>query len=165
MSNREIIERYYREHHSELLAFATIRLHNNEEAADIVQEAFLKLLSEQRPICENTIGNLAYTMCRHLIIDYYRRHATRTDVAHELARSTMGSDSAEHILSMRDLTEQLERSLARLAPECQDIYRLHVYGGMKARDICDATGERYKHVEYQLGIARKHVRNYLRHIS
>lgn len=165
MSNKDIIERYYREHYSDLIAYAMIRLHNNEEAADIVQEAFLKLLSELRPICEETIGNLAFTFCRNLIIDYYRRHAIRADVTHELPRYACSSDSAEHLLSMREITEQLEYGLAHLSQECQELYRLHVYGGMPTRDICSTTGKNYKHVEYQLGIARKHVRNYLRHIS
>jgi RNA polymerase sigma-70 factor (ECF subfamily) len=59
----------------------------------------------------------------------------------------------------------MEQGLARLSEQCGELFRLHVYGGMQARDICKATGENYKTVEYRLGQARKEVRKQLRNVS
>jgi RNA polymerase sigma-70 factor (ECF subfamily) len=58
--------------------------------------------------------------------------------------------------------EQLERGLARLPENCREIYRMHIYDGMKVGEISRALGEGYKSVEHRLGSARKAMRHYLR---
>lgn len=165
MSKNEIIERYYSAHKGEVLAFVSARIHDFDEAEDLVQEVFLKLLADHRPICELTLPSLVYTLSRHLVIDWYRRHTVWQDVEHELHSMSRQGQSAESLLSMREIHEQLEHGLARLPEPCRDIYRLHIYGGLQAKDICKETGEKYKTVENRLGQARKYIRNYLRHIS
>lgn len=165
MNNRDIIEQYYHTHKGEVLAFVSARLHYNDEAEDLVQEVFLRLLTGDRPICEATLPSLVFTLCRNLITDWYRRHSTRLDFEHELSRGNPQADSAESLLSMHEFCEQLERGLARVPEECRELYRMHVYGDMPVRDICQHTGQPYKAVEYRLGLARKQVRNHLRRIS
>lgn len=165
MSNYQIIEKYYRTHRGELLAFVSARLHDTDAAQDLVQDVFLRMLNGLRPINEATIESLVYTLCRHLVIDWYRRRVIHDDVEHELLRTAKDSTSAESVLSVREITERLESGLARLPEGCREVYRMHIYGGLQAKDICEQTGEKYKTVEYRLGLARKQVRNYLRHIS
>jgi len=165
MNNRETIENYYRDHRDELLAFVGSRLGGSDYAEDIVQDAFMRLLAIREPLIELTLPNLVYTFCSRMIVDWYRRRASRLDGEHELQRSSAGYASAESVLSVREITEQLEHGLARLPEDCRELYRLHVYGGMKAADICQQTGLQYRNVEYRLGQARKYIRNYLKHVS
>ena len=68
----------------------------------------------------------------------------------------------ESILSVREVMEQMERGLARLPENCREIYRLHIYDGMKVSEISQQLGEGYKSVEHRLGAARKAMRHYLR---
>ena len=165
MNNQEIIACYYRDHRDELLTFVGSRLGGIDQAEDIVQDAFVRLLSIREPIIEATLPNLAYTFCRRKMIDWYRRRASRLDAEHELQRTSTDFASAESVLSVRDITEQLERGLARLPEDCRELYRLHVYDGMKAADISQQSGLPYRNVEYRLGQARKYIRNYLKHVS
>ena len=67
----------------------------------------------------------------------------------------------ESILSAREVMEQLERGLARVPENCREIYRLHIYDGMKVGEISRELGEGYKSVEHRLGAARKAMRQYL----
>lgn len=164
MNNQSIIADYYSKHRGEILAFVLLRLQNIDEAEDLVQEVFLRLLNGQRPINETTLPNLVYTLCRNLITDWYRHHSIRQDVEHRLYSTTATADSAESVLSVREINEQLERGLARVPKECRELYRMHIYGAMPISDICRQTGQPYKAVEYRLGMARKQVRNQLRHI-
>ena len=164
MNNHKVIENYYRAHRGELIAFVSARLHDLAEAEDIVQETFLRLLSDNRLINEITLPNLVYTLCRHQVTDWYRHRTVRMDAEHELIHSAGKGDSAESLLSMHDMNEQLERGLARVSEDCRELYRMHIYGAMPVRDICQQTGQPYKTVEYRLGLARKQVRNYLRHV-
>jgi RNA polymerase sigma-70 factor (ECF subfamily) len=56
----------------------------------------------------------------------------------------------------------MERTLARLPEACCNIYRLHIYDGMKVSDIAQQLALPYKQVENRLGQARKAVRQQLR---
>lgn len=164
MNSRTIIESYYRTHRDELLAFVSMRLHHSDGAEDLVQDTFLRLLTGYRIISEVTLPHLVYTTCRHLIADWYRRRDARLDAAHELCRQDGRGDSAESLLSVREISELLERGLARVPEDCRELYRMHVYGAMQARDLSRQSGVSYKAVEYRLGQARKQVRNHLRHV-
>ena len=55
----------------------------------------------------------------------------------------------------------IERRLDRLPQPCAEVYRLHLYGGMKVADITRQLGMDYKAVEYRLGQARREVRRLL----
>jgi len=165
MNNREIIERYYRAHKDELLAFVSTHTQHSPEAEDLVHDAFLRLLSGHRPISEVTMPSLVYTLCRNLIVDWYRRHTIRRDYAHTLACVSGRGDSAESLLSMRETKEQLEQGLMHVSQDCRELYLMHIFDGMKAADISLQTGLPYRSVEYKLGQARKQVRNHLKHIS
>ncbi|MBR1447581.1 MAG: sigma-70 family RNA polymerase sigma factor [Prevotella sp.] len=166
MNNQTIIEDYYRKHRGDLLAFVLVRLHNSDEAEDLVQEVFLRLLSGNRPINETTLPSLVYALCRNLLTDWYRHHSVCREAEHTITRllSAHHSETAESVLSVREINEQLERGLARVPKECRELYRMHIYGDMPIRDICRETSQPYKAVEYRLGQARKQVRNQLRHV-
>ena len=154
----DFIASYYTSHRDELLAFVSSRLGGSSEAEDIVQNVFLRLLTSDKMITEVTLPALVYTIAQRLIIDYYRRRATFEQYEHYLKNTDETDDSVESILSIREITEQLERGLARVPENCREVYRLHIYGGMKVADISKTLGEGYKSVEYRLGTARKAVR-------
>lgn len=166
MENKEIIETYYRSHQAELLTYVSSRLDNRELAEDIVQDVFLRLLCNAQPIMECTLPALALTIARNLINDYYRRRNCHILFAQQLSvNPTTGAREAESVLSIREITEFLERGLARISEPSRQIYRLHIYEDMKVSDIAKHLNSDYKSTEYRLGIARKEIRQYLRRIS
>jgi RNA polymerase sigma-70 factor (ECF subfamily) len=157
-----LIEIYYTEHRDELLAFVSNRLGGSKESEDIVQNVFLRLLTTNKMITPVTLPALVYTIARHLITDYYRRRNTYEEFEHFIKASSEEDDSTESVFSARELMEQMESGLARIPENCREIYRLHIYGGMKVSEISQTLGEGYKSVEHRLGTARKAVRQYLR---
>ena len=162
MNSNDLITTYYVAHRDELLAFVSSRLGDSFLAEDFVQDVFTRLLTSKKMITEVTLPSLVYTMACHHIADYYRRRSRFDEYEHYLKTTSSGSTSAESVFSVRELTERLERSLGRLPKKCGQVYRLHIYGGMKISEISDYLGEHYKSVEYRLGIARKHVRQCLK---
>lgn len=163
MANRDIIENYYRHHRDELLLFVGNRLGVASSLADdIVQDIFLRLLSdERRVITASTLGSLVYTMAHNLVADHYRHlyfqrlHAARLKVsAHE-------DYTIEPAIYARETIGHIERRLCRLPQSTAEIYRLHLYGGMKVSEISRCLQQDYKAVEYRLGQARREVRHLL----
>ena len=159
MSN--LIETYYRDHRDELLAFVSSRLGGAVEAEDIVQNVFLRLLTTDKMITEITLPALTYTIARNLISDYYRRRNTYEEFEHYIKRSSDDYSSMESVISAKELTELLERGLARIPENFREIYRMHIYGGMRVGEISQTLGEGYKSVEHRLGVARKALRSFL----
>ena len=157
--NHALITEYYISHRDELLAFVSSRLGGSDFAEDIVQNVFLKLLTTDKMISEVTLPSLVYTVARNLITDYYRRHTNYEEYEHYI--KSQGLSSQESVFSIREITERLERGLARLPENCREIYRMHIYGGMKVSEISQELGEGYKSVEHRLGFARKAMRQYL----
>jgi RNA polymerase sigma-70 factor (ECF subfamily) len=160
MSN--VIETYYTAHRDELLAFVSSRLDGSHEAEDIVQNVFLRLLTSDKMITEVSLPALVYTIARHLIADYYRRHTSFEQYEHYIKGVCSEAVSVESVFSAKEIMECLERGLARLPENCREVYRLHIYAGMKVSQISEQLGENYKNVEYRLGMARKAIRQYLR---
>ena len=160
--NNKLITNYYIAHRDELLAFASSRLGDSRLAEDIVQDVFLRLLSTDKMITEVTLPALAYTITRNLINDYYRRHTTYEQYEHYIKGVCSEVTTSESVFSAFEIMERLERGLVRLPENCREIYRLHIYGGMKVGEISRELGEGYKSVEHRLGTARKVMREYLR---
>ena len=159
---QQLITNYYIAHRDELLAFASSRLGDSRQAEDIVQDVFLRLLSSDKMITEVTLPALVYTITRNLINDYYRRHTTYEQYEHYIKGVCSEVTTMESVFSAFEIMERLERGLVRLPENCREIYRLHIYGGMKVGEISRELGEGYKSVEHRLGTARKVMREYLR---
>ena len=159
---QQLITNYYITHRDELLAFASSRLGDSCLAEDIVQDVFLRLLSTDKMITEVTLPALVYTITRNLINDYYRRHTTYEQYEHYIKGVCSEMTTMESVFSAFEIMERLERGLVRLPENCREIYRLHIYGGMKVGEISRELGEGYKSVEHRLGTARKVMREYLR---
>ena len=164
MNNHQLISNYYITHRDELLQFVSSRLCGRADAEDVVQNVFLRLLTSTKLISEVTLPALVYTAARNMIFDIHRRHACVTDYEHYIRKVCSEELSADSVYSMQEIIEQMERGLARLPENFREVYRLHIYDGMKVSEISDYLGDNYKNVEYRLGTARKVVRSYLKAI-
>ena len=158
MSNQQlIISNYYAQHRDEIVDFITVRITDADEAEDMVQDLFLRLLRGHQLITPVTLPCLVYTMARHSIADYYRRRRVRDEYEHYM-KNTDSIGEIESVISARQLMERMERTLARLPEACGRIYRLHIYDGLKVSDIAQQLELPYKQVENRIGQARKAVR-------
>lgn len=162
MTKRTLISNYYIAHRDELLAYAGSRLGDSYLAEDIVQNVFLRLLTSDKMISEITLPALVFAMTRNQVYDYFRHHSAVEQYEHYIKGVCSELISDESIYSAREVMEQLERGLARLPENCREIYRMHIYDGMKVGEISRELGEGYKSVEHRLGSARKAMRHYLR---
>ena len=164
--NNQLLSNYYSMHRDELVSFIAVRTVDAIEAEDIVQDIFLRLLRGQHLITPQTLPSLLHTMARHAVCDYYRRRHVHEEYEHYIQTSDFScqtsDDSVESVFSAQQLMERMERSLARLPKSCCEIYRLHIYDGMKVSDIAQELSLPYKQVENRLGQARKAVRQQLR---
>ena len=173
MNNNQLLSYYYSQHRDELLSFIAVRISpatgrsvtmqaDANEAEDMVQDIFLRLLRSHQLITPQTLPALVYKMARNAVSDYYRRRHVHEAYEHYLRHSDYTDDTLESVYSAQQIMEHMERSLARLPKACCEIYHLHIYDGMKVSDIAQQLALPYKQVENRLGQARKMVRQQLR---
>ena len=162
MNKHQLISNYYSLHRAELLAYASTRLGDSDEAEDLVQNTFLRILTSDMLVTEQTLPALVFTICRNLVTDYYRHRASRHEYEHYIQSSYDRGMSMESVFYAADIVEAMERGMIRIPEHCRNIYRMHILGGMRVSEISEQTGEKYKTVENRLGLARKQMRNYLR---
>ena len=164
MNNNQLISNYYSEHRDEIINFIAVRIMDATEAEDIVQNIFLRLLRGHHLMTPETLPAYIYTMARHAVSDHYRRRRVYEEYEHYIQTSDFKPQTSdiESIYSAQQIVERMERSLARLPKACCEIYRLHIYDGMKVSAIAKELSLPYKQVENRLGQARKAVRQQLR---
>ena len=144
MNNNQLLSNYYSEHRDEMVNFIAVRIIDVDEARDMVQDIFLRLLRGHHLITPQTLPSLLHTMALHAVSDYYRRRHVYEEAERFIQTSALSpqtSADAESIFSAQQLMERMERSLARLPETCATIYRLHIYDGKRCN--CPLT-----HVEH-----------------
>lgn len=156
------IGKYYTEHFDDLRAFVVSRIKETEYADDIVQNVFIKLLSIDRIVTEESLSNLVYTIARNLIYDYYRHKKYVDDYSCYVVSKT-GKDSFNECssYSFEEIIEVLDCGIQKLNENQRKIYRMNVYDDLAVSEISKALKMNYKSVENKLGSARKVIRKYM----
>lgn len=156
-----VISEYYAEHVNELRIFVESRIKDHDEAEDVVQNIFLKLLTAGNVLTPNTLASLVYTMARNMIFDYYRHRKSVEEYISFAGKDSRYSNSAQSVYSATEIHELLERGIATLKESQRHIYRMNVYDGLAVSDISKTLNMNYKTVESKLGLARKEMRHYI----
>ena len=160
--NKELLADYYAQHRDEIVGFVAMRLGDDDTAQDVVQDIFVRLLKSDKLISDITLPALVFTMARNAVADWFRRRRVWEEYEHYIIGTGTDHETMDSIISANELMERMERTLARLAPECREAYRLHIYGGMQVAQIAKQTSLPYRTVEYRIGQARHAVRQALR---
>ena len=158
-----IIADYYSHHYDEVLGFVSKRMMYAEGAEDIVQNVFMRLLRTDKMITPITLPCLVYTTARNLLIDYWRHRRSVEEYEHFIVQLGASDDlDVASVYSAAEITEILERGIARLTDHQRTIYRMNVYEGKKVSEISETLHQTYKSVENRLGSARKEIRQYMK---
>lgn len=166
-SKHSIIAEYYTECYDELKAFVASRLpgeEDAEQAEDIVQNVFVRLLKMDRMITRITLPCLVYTIARNLIYDYLRRRHCMEKYEYVVRTSSWQNkcvDDVDTIYSVLEIQKILENGIAQLSEKQSNVYRLDLEG-MKVKDIALQLNIKYKNAEHCLGDARKVVRRFVK---
>lgn len=155
----QMIANFYTVHHAELVNFATSRLGNREESEDLVQDVFIKMMSFEGMINEETIKSFAFTIAANKVKDLLRRrifrHKMEENAKYEME---LQHSHVERMAEYHDTLRMVNDSMARLSPACAKVYRMSLFEDMTAGDIAQEMNVSKRTVESQLFTSRKQVR-------
>ena len=131
-----------------IYALAYRTLGREEDARDVVQEAFLRAFRGLRNFRGDAkFSSWLYRITLNLCRDWIRRER-RTPVSQapdgidiiELAGETEPSESIEDLVSRKDMARAVERAMARLPEEQRTAIVLKEYHGLTFQEIAELVG-------------------------
>jgi len=144
---KTLIERLFAEHRNALQAFFYRRIKTKHDAADLVQEVYLRILRvKDTDAILNPEGYL-YTVASNLVHEHYvldQRQVALIDLDQPLIEGELGA-------RLRDV-------LAQLPPKCRATVHLKYQHGLSYQEIAERLGVSPHMVQKYLGMALAHCR-------
>lgn len=148
------IDLIFQQHYRPLCLYATHYLHDIDEAEDVVQDCFVKLIS--RSIMPENIKAFIYTSVRNACIDRLRRQSPiDTEISPSDLSGTISDDQAQES-SFREA--ELWTAIELLPERCREIFLMSKRDGMTYREIAEELNLSEKTVEHQISKALKTLR-------
>lgn len=164
MSAKDQISGFYRQYYKELHRFLYARLHCKDEASDVLQEVFARLLAFGGGDQIRQPRAFLYRAALNLVVDGFRTRKSRLEDARadseeeEPASCEPGPDS---VMYSRQRLKALQRAIDELPPRCREVFLLHKFENRSHTEIADHMGISRNMVEKHVIKAVTHCRNRL----
>lgn len=131
-----LVERLFREHNEALLRFLMARLRSHQDAREVAQEAYVRLLSLDEPGAISYLRAFLFRTAANLATDRQRRaaaHLRATDLPlfHEFADVR----TPERRAADRQTVQRLERLIGAMPAKCRQAFILYQFEGLEFATI------------------------------
>lgn len=157
LDRSRVLAEVARDHHSALVRSLTARTGSAEDAKEIVQEAFSKLLVLDRSGSIRHMVAYLWRIAVNLAIDRGRRQALHQRFLGAPPIAESQEHSAEAIAEARERLTIVEHAIAELPARCLEAFVLHVENGMTFAEVGREMGISDR-------MAKKHLARALRYL-
>ena len=149
-ARQQRIDSLYREHHRWLHGWISQRLGCAEQARDLAQDAFIKVMKQRRmPVLHQPRAYLS-SVARNLLVDLFRRRSVESAYLEALARQPEGAAiSAEDRHSIVETLLQIDQMLDSMGERTRKVFLLAQLDGLSYVAIA-------RQLELSVTTVRKH---------
>jgi RNA polymerase sigma factor (sigma-70 family) len=151
LAHPEAVARLFRENNDALVRFLRIRLRSEQEARDIAQEAYVRMLQLDRPGTVSFLKAYLFKTASNLATDRMRRIAVRSTLDVDpflgMRPSTPPPDSAT---AARQEVELIRRFLDEVDEKPRQAFLLHKFADLSLEEVAA-----------RMGVTERMVRNYV----
>jgi RNA polymerase sigma factor (sigma-70 family) len=153
----------FRKHNRALVSLLAARMHSVEEAKEVAQEAYVKLLQLDRPGTVSLLQAYLFRTACNLALDRMRQRTVRTRLLHEHAAELFEETSRpDELLEARALVDDelrlLQVSLNELPEKCRRTFLLYRLDGLDQQTLARRVGITERMVRYYVAYAMKYCR-------
>ena len=148
-----VIADLFRAHNGALVSFLAARLHNAQDARDVAQEAYVRLLQLDTPGALSFLRGYLFKIAENLAIDRIRHRALRERAAYTeglLFDQLDRASSPERNLLVQEELSRISARLMELPANCRQAFIMHVLLDRPTREIAA-----------EMAITDRMVRNYV----
>lgn len=125
-----------RSHHAALVRFLALRTGSAEDAKEIAQEAYAKVLALDRPGAVSFLVGYLWRIAANLAIDRSRQLAARARANDARLRSAeKTSASTERVVESRQRLAVVEKAISELPARCRQAFLLRIVDGQRYAQV------------------------------
>ncbi|GAA4332198.1 RNA polymerase sigma-70 factor [Mucilaginibacter gynuensis] len=152
-------ERVYKYFLKPLHVYAINMLKDEDTAAEMVQNVFLKLWERrERFSLSGSIQAYLYGAVYNECLNHLRHQKVKINHQSHVAYTMKQDSETDAGMELLDLKEKLQQALNELPERCRTIFQLSRFEDLKYKEIADQLGISIKTVETQMGKALKTLR-------
>jgi RNA polymerase sigma factor (sigma-70 family) len=137
-----------------LRRFVRARLTNRQDAEDVIQDAYLRVL---RYSAENVVENreqLLFSAARNLAVDSLRRRRAREKTAVEFSVLAAADwPASDEVVDAKQRLAHVEAAIASLPARCREVFLMHRIDGQSYSRIAARAGISVSAVEKHIARA------------
>ena len=123
---------------SQLFNYISYKIENKEDAEDLVQDTFVRLLECGKMLRKDTVKSFIFTIAHNLITDYLRRFYKKQEITSYMMESIKPEvRSFESDIIARDLEKHEKAVMHMLPSQRKKIYYMNRFMDMSSDDISD----------------------------
>lgn len=163
-TSNELVAQIFADYHQSVFFYIYKKIGKKEDAEDLVQDAYLRLLEYRAMLRPDTVKYFLFTIVRNLVSDYLRHFYKKQEVAAYLEENyqSQRAGDADACVIVRDLQKQELMRVNCLPCQRRKIYIMNRFEGKTSADIAAELNLSVRTVENYLFISRKEVRNYMK---
>ncbi len=138
-----LVSRLFREHNDALIGFLLPRVNSEQEARDVAQEAYVRILELDQPGAVSFLRAYLFRTAANLATDRARQRATRSDLRQRWIEPFEGltpSPSPESATNACQELALLRRFMQELPPRAQQAFYLYRFRDLTAEEIAGRLG-------------------------
>ena len=141
----------------QLLRFLAARLSNEQDAQELAQEAYLRLLRASDSKLIRDPAAYLFRIARNLLHEWYTSLPPPQESLDDLELADEGLTVEDHAYIAQNM-DRLEKALLRLSPKCRAVVLMHRRDGMTYDEIAAALGISSSMVKKHLSRGLAHCR-------
>lgn len=158
-SPHDLASRAFSEHQAALVRFATRLLGDRERARDVVQDTYMRLLSQREETVDGHVVEWLYTVCRRRALDVIRKeHRVRGFAEGEVERVHADEPRPGRGVEAGETMEKLLRLIGTLPENQQEVIRLKFQSGFSYKEISRITELSVSNVGFLIHTAVQRLR-------
>lgn len=130
--------------------------HNEEDAMDVVQEVYVRMLKRGWQQGDN-VEALSIRATKNLCVSVWRRQRLREAQPLESMPESAGLDSADSLLLSEERQTEIENAIGKLPPSEQKLIRMRHQDEMTMEEIAQETGMSRRSASTIISSAKKHL--------
>lgn len=151
--DRKEFDSFYRREAPKLLQFLKRKIWIEEERADLVQEAFARLVAARSTAARDNPGSYVQGILRHLLADRSRSWAKTKAIRMEDLALGAEPEQPDAALELAQMQGLYRAAVDALPPKTREVFMLHRAEDMPHREIAEKLGISVRTVEWHVAHA------------
>ena len=161
------VEVLFREYSDRILAYIRSRINNQEDAENLSQDVWMRILENDGKICMETAKSYIFKIASNLINDYLRTLYARLGAQEEIQRthSIEYNRTPEQEYSAKQIEKMEHQRIECLPKQRRIIYIMSRFQEKSVAEIADSLSLSFRTVENHLRMGRRDVREFISAIA